>query len=204
MLLGNQSLDAQNNIAKHIIQFSYLQIYSELLKLLSIWYKGLGDNLTSEILRSNKLAIWRMHIDQATESITFDTCSIIMTGLLVFTICRGHWYILPLMAGMKSTLQKSRTYCLLLINGKKNINSIFYIFNIVRKKQFSAPYRNMYNIWKIGRCVECARVSNWYHREMHYIFSEFSSLVSCYTYKLKWTGDTKSADWWLDIIRMYS
>jgi len=148
--------------------------------------------------------MWKRQIDLPTKSIKFDRCSSTMTGVLVLTVWRRHFHILPCKAGTILNWQKFSTYYPLPINGQILAESIFYASSIVRRSHFSTLCHHRYIIWEKPMSAKSAEVSNSPHSEMNQKISEFPTLDSYSVHKLKTTGDTKLVDWCSDTIRMYS
>jgi len=184
-------------IEQCVIHFGYPKIH--LVSHISepIWRMGSGDNFTTDISE------WR-HIDLATKSITFDRCSSTMTIVPVLTLWRRRCHILHSKAGMIMTLQKFSTNCPLPIHYEVHGEPICHVSKQLRTSPLSTLYYSRYIITEKCMSAECAEVSNWPHSEIHRKISEFPTLDSYTTCKLRRTGDTKLEDSCSDMIRMYS
>jgi hypothetical protein len=143
-------------------------------------------------------AMWKRLIDLQTESITYERWSTTMT------IWRRCCLILPSKAGTMLTWQRFSIYHSLAIHGEIPSEPIFLPFSMLRKSQFSAPYRHSYIIWVQPITAVCAEVSHEPHSMMYQKMSEFWTLVIYSVQTLKRTGDTRFVNWCSDIIRIYS
>jgi hypothetical protein len=147
---------------------------------------------------------WKMHIDLATKSITYNRCLSIVTGVQDLTIWRLLWQILHSKAGMILALQKFATYYLLPINSKAHTEPIRNICKQFWSSPISAPDHSRYIIWAKHISAECAAVSNSPYSEMHQKISELPTMDSYSALKLNTKGDTQLVDLYSDLIIMYS
>jgi len=134
----------QKTFKRHELQFGYLKIHLASNISQPILGMGSGYDFTADISKWLHIGIVKVEYLLPTNSITFDKCSITVTGVPVVTIWRSPRRILPSKAGKILTLHKFSINFLQLINSKILAEPVIYSSSIVRKSHNSALYHNRY------------------------------------------------------------
>jgi len=125
-------------------------------------------------------AMWQRDISVPTNTIKYNRCISITTGVPVMNIWSRLCCMLSFMSSTTLTMQIISTYIPLLMNSESHVLPICYPCSIVRKPKYSTPYYNSYNFWAKLMTIASIEESNSPNPWSHWKISDYPTM-NCYS-----------------------